>query len=342
MDHTSGTYFAQAREYRPELGRFDGKDALRYSVKRNLTSLNLYVYCMQNPLYYSDPNGHEQIVVSGGNDDDSAFDYQFIETGIKNLNDLIADGVPADDITWMVVEAGYSSTDLDNFQNTADNLGINYVGIANKEQMIDYINNKGSENMRADDRITYMSFFSHGRSQKYSNIKENQLSFAYNIGEEERDDINFMQSDISRLESDAFDSTLTTFYSCNAGTRDEDGMSFAQAWSNKTGGTSYGIENGRTLYAMINVASSWGLYGGPINIAPMELWHKLRNTGLWQEKQKRKADREGDRGYSEYGSLNYPWMVSLAGDLDVLIPSKFGLFDRGWKEFHPQSCDGEE
>ena len=28
------------------------------------------------------------------------------------------------------------------------------------------------------------------------------------------------------------------------------------------GGTSYGIENGRTLYAMINVAASWGLYKG--------------------------------------------------------------------------------
>lgn len=117
-------------------------------------------------------------------------------------------------------------------------------------------------------------------------------------------------------------------------------MSFAQAWTNKTGGRSYGIENGRTLYAMINVAASWGLYGGPICVAPMELWNMFFNTELWQEKQKRKKDRT-QKGYSEYGSLNYPWLVSLAGDLDDANPFNYGLSDRGWKWFYPESCDGE-
>ena len=119
-------------------------------------------------------------------------------------------------------------------------------------------------------------------------------------------------------------------------------MSFAQAWTNKTGGVSWGIENGRTLYSMINVAATWGFHAGPIDIAPMELWHKLWNTKLWQEKQKRNKDR-AQRGNSEYDSLNYPCLVSLAGDLDVINPfGDFGLFDRGWKWFYPQSCDGGE
>lgn len=115
-------------------------------------------------------------------------------------------------------------------------------------------------------------------------------------------------------------------------------MSFAQTWSNKTGGTSYGIENGRTFYAMINVAASWGLYGGPVNIAPLEAWNRLWKTDLWREKQKYKFDR-AKRGYSEYGSLNYPWMVSLAGDLDVLNPLNFGLFERGWKSIMPENVN---
>ena len=100
-DQIAETYYAQAREYRAELGRFAERDALRYSSKGNISSLNLYVYCMQNPLYYIDFNGHETIVVSGGTADTDEFDYQFIETAIKNINDLNADGVPVEDITWL-------------------------------------------------------------------------------------------------------------------------------------------------------------------------------------------------------------------------------------------------
>ncbi|MBP3457578.1 MAG: hypothetical protein J6K58_00020, partial [Lachnospiraceae bacterium] len=339
-DRVTGTYYAQAREYRAELGRFAGKDVLRYSCKRDILSLNLYIYCRQSPLYYTDFNGHETIVVSGGTADSDQFDYQFIETAIKNINDLKAEGVPEDDITWMVVEAGYTQSDLNNFKNTAAKLGVNYVEISDKEQMKDYINNKDSENIRAEDPITYMSFFAHGQCPKYSGSAENQLSFAYDIAGVDQDSINFTQSDIERLNAEAFCNTTTLFYSCNSGTKDDDGMSFAQAWSNKTGGLSLGIENGRTFYGMINVAASWGLYGGPICVAPMEVWNMIWNTNLWKEKQRRKADR-AERGYSEYGSLNYPWMVSLAGDLDVLNPLNFGLFDRGWKIFFPESCDKE-
>ncbi len=118
-DRITGTYYAQAREYRAELGRFAGKDVLRYSCKRDSVSLNLYVYCKQNPLYYIDLNGHETIVVSGGTADSDDFHYQFIETAIKNINDLMAEGIPADDITWLVVTAGYKPEDLVNFAATA-------------------------------------------------------------------------------------------------------------------------------------------------------------------------------------------------------------------------------
>lgn len=39
----------------------------------------------------------------------------------------------------MVIEVGYEPEDLANFKDTADKLGIEYVGISDKEQMIDYI-----------------------------------------------------------------------------------------------------------------------------------------------------------------------------------------------------------
>ena len=352
-DRIAETYYAQAREYRPELGRFAGKDVLRYSRKSDSASLNLYVYCKQNPLYHIDRNGYEVIVVSGGTADSDTFHYQFIETAIKNINDLKEEGVPAENITWMVVEAGYKPKDLVNFAATADKLGINYVGISNKEQMIDYINNKDSETARAEDQITYMSFFSHGQCPIYSGSTENQLSFAYgikNLDEEgiTETDINFTQSDIEKLNSESFNNTLTLFFSCNAGTKDRNGMSFAQEWTNKTGGKSYGIENGRTLYSMINVAAVWGYHykqfwiGKSKDWAPMQYEMIAWNTKIWQKKQKLKKDR-AQRGYSEYGCINYPCLVSFFGDLDVITPfGDFGLFDRGWKWFYPQKRNEEK
>lgn len=262
----------------------------------------------------------------------------------------MAEGIPADDITWLVVEAGYKPEDLVNFAATADKLGVNYVGISDKEQMIDYINNKDSETIRAEDQITYMSFFSHGQCPIYSGSTENQLSFAHNIKaieEKEAAKINFTQSDIASLDAEAFNNTVTYFYSCNAGTKDEDGMSFAQVWTNKTGGVSRGIENGRTLYSMINYAAIWGFHfslpNKSIDIAPMQWNLTIWNIKMWKEKLKRREDR-AQRGYSEYGSLNYLWLVSLAGDLDVANPfgEHFGLFDRGWKWFYPQSSEEEK
>lgn len=345
-DAIAGTYFAQAREYRAGEGRFGGEDLLAYSHKRDVLSWNRYIYCKQNPVYYVDLNGHETIVVSGGPADTDKFDYQFVETALKNIYDLIEDGTPVEDITWMVTTAGYTQTDLENFANTASKIGINYVEVPDKEAMIEYINNKDGGTTRAEDLITRMAFFSHGQSPKYADVDENQLSFAYQIEGVKSEKIDFTQSDIEKLEPDAFKNTVTVFYSCNAGTKDENGMSFAQTWSNRTGGMTLGIENGRTFYGMINVAASWGLYSGSndfINIAPMEYVHYALSfvieDKLWNEKKKRSEDRK-IRGYSEYGSMNYPWLVSLAGDMDVLKPGEqFGLFSRGWKIYFPEKCE---
>lgn len=60
-DEISGTYFAQAREYMPEIGRFGGKD-IKGGNSGNTVSLNRYVYCLANPLVYIDNNGKEPTV----------------------------------------------------------------------------------------------------------------------------------------------------------------------------------------------------------------------------------------------------------------------------------------
>ncbi|MFD3259540.1 RHS repeat-associated core domain-containing protein [Paenibacillus lentus] len=53
----NGLYFAQARYYNPEIGRFVSEDTYEGSISNPL-SLNWYVYVENNPLRYVDPSGH--------------------------------------------------------------------------------------------------------------------------------------------------------------------------------------------------------------------------------------------------------------------------------------------
>ena len=55
-DKTAGTYYAQAREYRAELGRFAAVDTIKGSTAAPYT-LNEYGYCWGNPMVLVDWNG---------------------------------------------------------------------------------------------------------------------------------------------------------------------------------------------------------------------------------------------------------------------------------------------
>jgi len=55
-DSVSGTYFAQAREYLPQMGRFSGADLIKGSTDTPIT-LNEYTYCWNQPLVWVDVDG---------------------------------------------------------------------------------------------------------------------------------------------------------------------------------------------------------------------------------------------------------------------------------------------
>ncbi len=59
-DPVAGTYFAQAREYRPEEGRFGAKDEDVFIDIYTTKSLNQYQYCGANSINYIDYMGHEE------------------------------------------------------------------------------------------------------------------------------------------------------------------------------------------------------------------------------------------------------------------------------------------
>ena len=54
-----GLYFLGSRYYDPNIGRFISPDDVSYlGANGDLNAYNLYAYCSNNPVMYSDPSGH--------------------------------------------------------------------------------------------------------------------------------------------------------------------------------------------------------------------------------------------------------------------------------------------
>lgn len=57
-DAETGLYFLQTRYYDPDTGRFLNRDSVSYADPQTINGLNLYTYCLNNPVKYVDPSGH--------------------------------------------------------------------------------------------------------------------------------------------------------------------------------------------------------------------------------------------------------------------------------------------
>ena len=71
-------YYLQSRYYDPETGRFINADDVSYLDPETIHGLNLYAYCLNNPVMYSDPKGH--FVISIGIAVSSALAYYALVT----------------------------------------------------------------------------------------------------------------------------------------------------------------------------------------------------------------------------------------------------------------------
>ena len=57
-DTDSGLYYCNARYYSPDLCRWISPDSIEYLDSNTIGGLNLYCYCMNDPINYMDPSGH--------------------------------------------------------------------------------------------------------------------------------------------------------------------------------------------------------------------------------------------------------------------------------------------
>jgi len=56
-DTEFGLYYLQSRYYDPEIGRFISSDDVSYLEPESIFGLNLYAYCNNNPVMFTDPSG---------------------------------------------------------------------------------------------------------------------------------------------------------------------------------------------------------------------------------------------------------------------------------------------
>ena len=54
----SGLYYCSSRYYSPELCIFTSIDSIEYLDCESINGLDLYCYCLNNPIMYVDPSGH--------------------------------------------------------------------------------------------------------------------------------------------------------------------------------------------------------------------------------------------------------------------------------------------
>ena len=57
FDTETKLYFLQTRYYDPEVGRFINIDSIEYADPETINGLNLYAYCLNNPVKFIDPTG---------------------------------------------------------------------------------------------------------------------------------------------------------------------------------------------------------------------------------------------------------------------------------------------
>ena len=57
-DSETQLFYCNSRYYSPELCRFISPDSIEYLDPLSINGLNLYCYCMNNPIMYTDPSGH--------------------------------------------------------------------------------------------------------------------------------------------------------------------------------------------------------------------------------------------------------------------------------------------
>ena len=241
-DTVIDVYFAEARF-------LDAKNRQWLSSDPMKDGLNWYQYVGSNPATFVDPWGLERIVISGGYyGNNPGYQYEFIDSALKEIISYRG----KEKSTLLIASVGVTKEDINRISKLANTYNFNVIYFTNAKELNDYINN-GSNNDRADDPITRLLVFSHGYA--------GSIEFGHGVGlsAQDKESLSWTIDIIKLLDPTAFKNAYFAFFSCNTGT-EKGGISFAQEWSNITGGITRAVI-GPTWYGNINSPVWWNIDG---------------------------------------------------------------------------------
>jgi RHS repeat-associated protein len=242
---SGNSYDFGARIYDPRLGRWLATDPLQIKYP----SLSPYHFGYNSPIITIDPDGKENIVVTGGEyTSDARYKYNFVETAIKQIKDYKLKD-PKESTTWAVMNIGYSPDDIALMQNTAKSMGVGFVLINSATELSNYMNSKTTSSSivsteRKSDKVTDVSMMGHG----FIGTAE----FGYHQGDENQAKFSWGDEEVKMLDETAFDNACFDFYTCNASTpisKDEKSLAEKVADQTKSKATGY---HGKSDYKYIN------------------------------------------------------------------------------------------
>ena len=79
-------YHLQIRWYDPIIGRFISPDAYEYLDPETIGGLNLYAYCLNNPIMYTDTTGHSAILT--GLIIGAGYGFYVVNHAMRNIVDI--------------------------------------------------------------------------------------------------------------------------------------------------------------------------------------------------------------------------------------------------------------
>jgi hypothetical protein len=239
-----------------------------------------YVYCGNNPIIYTDPDGKEKVIVIGGGDASANDRYKFINSGVGQMLNYARNNSSHEPITLVVTDIFVESKSLEFMQAWANATAINYGAPVNiviaksGDDITNYINSKSSSSPditaeRKSDPITSLSFFGHGYPWLYASQTGVDgfepghgtpgEEYAYPVARPEHDKWAWGIQDAGAIDPNAFsENSSVDFYSCNAATPNNSGVSLASALSAQLGNkaTVSGFY-GKTSYEKIYKGGGW-------------------------------------------------------------------------------------
>ena len=125
--------------------------------------LSPYAYCAWNPVKLVDPDGEEEIVVSGSPGKHKN-KLHFLVNGLDRAVKAKKQVKKGEVVTWLIyndAKSGFNVEDLNKYVSKAKRKGIDVKVFSSVDEIVDYINNKNGGNSRDNDKISNFYYVGH-------------------------------------------------------------------------------------------------------------------------------------------------------------------------------------